>query len=358
MVRRRMLIFSAVLLYGVVGAHAQTDKQIFEWGLSGPQSVSTSLPSCQTFPISVKSLTGHGVPPFYMMAFAVGGTPITTLIGTNASDLAWTVQHPIGTQLLLAVVDSLGNSGGVDTPLYTVIEGATECLPPAIARPPFTITSNVTDTLTTCQPWGLTIHGGTPPYNVTLAALNASDVTNATLGPHDITLTYINRAEPNTQMIASVSDMTGRWATGSPLVRTEGSTNVDCPGLVTSSSSEPITQPGNETHAGISRTKKIGVIVGATAGGLLLICGLGTWAIGRLRRPSDKGLTPSSASIVSPFQTWPSGTVILVPPSSTLLAGKHSRDTMSIPLSSVASSSPVAPPCCGARELPPPYVHP
>ncbi|KAJ6467922.1 hypothetical protein C8R45DRAFT_876409 [Mycena sanguinolenta] len=353
---RSMLIFFAVLLYSIARIHAQTDEQIFEWGLSGPQSVSSSLPSCHTFPISVKSLAGHGVPPFYMMAFAVGGAPITTLIGTNPNNLTWTVEYPIGTQLLLAVVDSLGNSGGVDTPLYTVIEGATQCIPPAVARPPFTIMSNVTDTLTTCQPWGLAIQGGTPPYNVTLAALNASDVTNATLGPNDITFTYINRAEANTQMIASVSDMTGRWATGSPLVRTEGSTNVDCPGLSSSSSSEPITQSGHKSHRSTSRAKKIGVIIGATACGLLLFWGLGTWTIRRLRRPLVKGLTPSR--IVSPFQTWPSGTVILMPPSSTLLASKHSRDTMPIPLTPTPCSSPTISTPCGAGELPPPYVHP
>ncbi|KAJ7813948.1 hypothetical protein B0H14DRAFT_2458320, partial [Mycena olivaceomarginata] len=217
--------------------------QMFEWGFSGPQSVSTSLPSCRTFPIAVDNLSAHGIPPFYMMAFAVGGSPIISFIGTNPSNLAWTVRHPIGTRLLLGVVDSRGNFGGVDAPLYTVIEGATtQCIPPAVAAAPFNVTANVTDVLTTCQPWGLTIRGGTPPYNLTLAALNAPEMTNVTLGPNDTVFNYINRAEPGTQMIASVSDLNGRWATGSPLVRTQGSSNVSCPGLASSGSSVPIAQ--------------------------------------------------------------------------------------------------------------------
>ncbi|KAJ7238347.1 hypothetical protein B0H12DRAFT_98562 [Mycena haematopus] len=350
---RSVLTFGIVLFLSVARVHGQAGSdQLFEWGFSGPQAVSTSLPSCRTFPMFVKPLAVHGVPPFYMTAFAVGGAPITTLIGTNTSNLAWTVQHPIGTQLFLAVVDSAGNSGGVDPPLYTVIEGAsTQCIPGLVVGPPFSITANVTDTLTTCQPWGLTIHGGMPPYNVTLAALNASEVTNATLGPNDSVFTYINRAEAGTQMIASVSDLNGRWATGSPSVHTQGSTDVDCPGLVSTSSSAP----GNETHAGISRTKKIEIIVGAAAGTVLLLFGLWTWAI-RLRRSSVRPL--SADSIVSPFQIWPAGRIAISPVSSALLAKKHSHSTMPVALTPTGSSSPTTSPPFTVRELPPPYAQP
>ncbi|KAJ7143973.1 hypothetical protein C8R44DRAFT_558263, partial [Mycena epipterygia] len=184
---------------------------------------STSLPSCKALPMTAEALIAHGVPPFYMIAFAVGGAPTTTLIGTNESELKWTVDHPVGTRLLLGVVDSKGTSGGIDAPLYQVTQGATsDCISSAQAEPQFTISANVTDVLSTCQPWGLTIRGGTPPYNLTLAVLNASGVTNVTLGANDSVYTYINRAEPDLQMIASASDVNGRWATGSPFVRTQG----------------------------------------------------------------------------------------------------------------------------------------
>jgi hypothetical protein len=31
-----------------------------------------------------------------MIAFVVGGTPVTTLIGTDANNLSWLVNEPIG----------------------------------------------------------------------------------------------------------------------------------------------------------------------------------------------------------------------------------------------------------------------
>lgn len=37
-----------------------------------------------------------GVPPYYMLAFAVDGTPTTNLIGTGQGDLLWTVNQPAG----------------------------------------------------------------------------------------------------------------------------------------------------------------------------------------------------------------------------------------------------------------------
>lgn len=59
------------------------------------------------------------------------------------------------------------------------------------------ITANVTKDLTTCQPWGLTVTGGTPPYNISLAALGSHLVTNVTLSLGFDVLTYIDRADPN-----------------------------------------------------------------------------------------------------------------------------------------------------------------
>jgi hypothetical protein len=72
---------------------------------SAPQSLSTSLPTCQSLPIIVKSYdpttnSTHGTPPYYMISFAIGGTPITSLIGTDENNLAWTITHPVGASTL------------------------------------------------------------------------------------------------------------------------------------------------------------------------------------------------------------------------------------------------------------------
>lgn len=103
---------------------------------------------------------------------------------------------------MLSVIDSQGSAGGIPPRLYTITAGqSTACILSSLDTSSFTVSANVTDTLTTCQPWGLRIKGGTPPYNLTLAALNSPLVTNVTLPNGDDAFTYINRADPNGQLL-------------------------------------------------------------------------------------------------------------------------------------------------------------
>jgi len=274
----------------VVPCRAQTNK-IFQWQFSG-NALSSELPSCRQFGITVSPFNPandtHGVPPFYMMALPTGGTPNVTPIGTDESQLTWTVNQPVGSQLLLQVIDSQGSSGGVPPNLFTVVAGqTTQCIVAASTEPPFTVEANVTDTLTTCQPWGIIIKGGVPPYNVTLAAINSPVVTNVTMGPLDDQFTFIDRADPNTQLIAAVSDLTGRWATGTPIVKTTGSSDVDCIGLVSSSgNSTVIAAEERAANATSAARKKTAVVAGVvvTLIVLLLLGGVGGYLYMRRRR--------------------------------------------------------------------------
>ena len=79
----------------------------------------------------------------------------------------------------------------------------TQCVT-AQSTPDFTVTANVTKVLQTCQPWGLTVKGGVPPYNLSLAAFNSPVVTNVTLPYGDDAFTYIDRADPNGQLIGAL----------------------------------------------------------------------------------------------------------------------------------------------------------
>ncbi|KAF7344215.1 hypothetical protein MVEN_01712100 [Mycena venus] len=368
-----MLFLDAILI--LLASLTSTSAQAkFEWGFAGTQSVSTSLPSCRTFPITADPLTAHGVPPFYMIAFAVGEAPITSWIGTNESNLTWTVTHPIGTQLLLQVVDSQGDTGGVDVPLYTVIEGTTTaCIPPAPpASNAFTVTANVTDKLSTCQPWGLTIHGGTPPYNVTLASLNSTIVTNVTPsakilgpGPTDSMFTYIDRVVPNSQLIAAVSDFNGRWATGSPFIHTQGSADLTCRGLNsvgTNGTTSPQGDNGTTTSRRISRAS-VGAIVGAIVGALLL-CGMTAWVWRRRQQRRQQQLPrididPFEDVVVRPHPSSALFSTDTGPGASRSPSGKEAHQiTMGslLPTSerfSSTSTSPVSSPSPIVRELSP-----
>ena len=155
----------------------------------------------------------------------VGGTPTIDFVGTDRTALSWVVNHAAGTTLMLSMVDSNGSAGGIPPNLYTVggefnldyphsIKSTshstlpagidTSCLPPPTPYE-FTVSANVTTTVTTCQQWGITISGGIQPYSVTLAALNSPIITNVTMGPTDNSFTYIDRANPNTQLLGATS---------------------------------------------------------------------------------------------------------------------------------------------------------
>ncbi|KDQ50213.1 hypothetical protein JAAARDRAFT_186448, partial [Jaapia argillacea MUCL 33604] len=135
---------------------------------------------------------------------------------------------------MLTMADANGNAGGVDPVIRTVTPGSSSTCQMPTPDPSFAMTANVTGTLQTCQPWGLSIQGGTPPYGVTVARLNTPVVTNMTVPSGDDIVTYINRAEPLGVILAAVHDSTGRWGIGTSLVNTAGSSDTTCSGLVTS----------------------------------------------------------------------------------------------------------------------------
>jgi hypothetical protein len=221
----------------VVGCRGQTH-EIFQWQFKD-QVLPNDLGTCVTYPLVVKPFNAsgnNGVPPYYMISFPIGGIPITTPIGSEPDNLSWTVTHPAGSQLLLSVVDSTGGAGGVPTQLLTVIEAmTTQCVSTPPEPTPFTVKANVTKTLETCEPWGITVTGGTPPYNITLAQTGSPVVTNVSLPFGDNRFTFPNRALPGGSLIAAITDFEGRWASGTPAVTPIGSDNVECIGRAASS---------------------------------------------------------------------------------------------------------------------------
>jgi hypothetical protein len=125
-----------------------------------------------------------------------------------------------GSQLILSVVDANGSAGGIPPNKMNVIGEpsffhnsqffnqdnleagqTTQCVTTPLTSPPFTVTANVTKDLQTCRPWGLAVKGGVPPYAITLAAPNSPIVTNVTLPYGDDAFTYINRADPNGELM-------------------------------------------------------------------------------------------------------------------------------------------------------------
>ncbi|KIM87767.1 hypothetical protein PILCRDRAFT_814482 [Piloderma croceum F 1598] len=266
--------FPLSLLCTPCGAQSQT--HTFQWTFAdSSQQISTYLPQCQSLKLKVYSSTNDtnalGTPPYYLMAFEPGGFSTTSFVGTSPTNLSWQVNHAAGTQLLLSMADAKGGAGGMSTPLFTV-EAAqdTSCLPPAPSTS-LAITPNVTSNLSTCDPWGLTVTGGSAPYNVSLMSVGSTIVTNISIPEGFDILTYINRANPNGEILAAVSDSTGIFGKTSPIVNTVGDANPTCPGLVSGfghSDSSPSPSPSSKSHR-----MTTAAIVCLTVGILALIVG-------------------------------------------------------------------------------------
>ncbi|KAF8496351.1 hypothetical protein JB92DRAFT_2990455, partial [Gautieria morchelliformis] len=146
-------------------------------------------------------------PPYTLIAYESAGIPTRQVVGSDPNNLFWTVDHAPQSQLAISMTDSAGNAGGVGEQVYTVVPSTsgTACHASSPVSP-ISMTTNTTKAITTCEVLPLKMSGGTKPYTVTVAFLGAPVVTNFTLGAAFDTYNWVNRASPNSQIIASVSD--------------------------------------------------------------------------------------------------------------------------------------------------------
>ncbi|KAF8063533.1 hypothetical protein FPV67DRAFT_251192 [Lyophyllum atratum] len=256
---------------------------LFKWTFNG---AGETLTECASLPVT---LTGSGNAPYYMIAFAVDGTPTTSLIGSDSNSLAWIVNQPAGTKMLLNVVDSTGSSGGTSALIYTVASGqSTSCLVNTATG--FSLSSNATnDEISTCDPWGLVIRGGKSPYTVTLAAVGSPSVTNVTMPVGDNAYTYINRADPNGSILAAISDSTGNWASGTPYVKTKGASDTSCGGAASSSGKASV----DDTAPSKTSTTTSGTM---NTGGATPNVGTNTQASSQTGMATSGGAAPSTTN--------------------------------------------------------------
>ncbi len=64
------------------------------------QTLSSQIATCSPTVIDIIQVNADnasdGRPPFYMISYAVGGTPVTSLLGSDESNLVFTVTQPSG----------------------------------------------------------------------------------------------------------------------------------------------------------------------------------------------------------------------------------------------------------------------
>ncbi|KAA1470780.1 hypothetical protein DENSPDRAFT_74095 [Dentipellis sp. KUC8613] len=209
-----------------------------------------------------------------MVAYELDGLTTVSPIDMDGDNFSWRVNHPTGSQLVLSLVDSEGNSGGVLPSVYGVSGGGSpSCLssvPSPSTRP--VLSANVTKGLSTCQSLGLTMSGGVRPYTVSIAEVGSA-TSNFTLAPEDDSFSYINHAASSTALLVSMSDAAGNWAARTILVDTLSS-GASCPGVSSAGSVDEV-PIGFTTAQNVSDKHHIIAIVGACLGaavGILLLC--------------------------------------------------------------------------------------
>lgn len=215
---------------------AETGQSTFFWEFKDGSL--TSFQQCAEYGIKIDPKLGEtSIPPYYLIAYKVNGVPTISEVGTDPQNLIWKANQVGGSQMVMVLADADGNSGGNYPFLSTVTGDDESCIAPQ-SSVDMTISSNVTSrTLAPCEPLGLITTGGTKPYTVSIAVVNSSVVTNFTLGIDDDTMTYINRADPSSQMIVSVSDANGNWGTSTGIIPTSNEQfDLSCNGLETTSS--------------------------------------------------------------------------------------------------------------------------
>jgi hypothetical protein len=263
-------IFLALAVFSQPCLSVDTAPEAFQWEWSSSiQEATGALTECEFRNIDIINLTNYGTAPYYFIAYELGGFSTATFVGTDHSNLTWQVRYPVGTKLMLGMVDADGNSGGI-ADSYTVSSGQdASCLPPTPPSSQLIIKGNVSKTLSSCEPWGLRVSGGTPPYNITLVVYNIPS-TNYTLSSGLDVLTYVNNGIYTGQMLAAVSDSIGQFGVTTSLIHTIGSAS-GCNGLqTTAGNSSEIPFYSNSSP---SKRTTIIIAVCATIGGLLVITG-------------------------------------------------------------------------------------
>ncbi|KAK7679058.1 hypothetical protein QCA50_018002 [Cerrena zonata] len=288
-------------------------ERTFSWKL-GNNLVSDTFATCQNVPIVVtpinSSVTDIGVAPYTMYAFQPGGIPTMQNIGSDPNNLTWQVDHSSGAQLMLIVVDSKNNTGGIPATWYNVKDGTSDsCVkstPSDLSTVP-TISPNVTGKIETCACWGLTVKNGTSPYTIVLSALDSPVITMIPMDPGDDVLTWPDRADPNRDLIASVYDANGQWGISTSPITPFGSTNVDCIGLVANSKTTAEVQKQEadaaQQLADEKRHHRTTTILGAILGTLIPLLVIASavfwwWRRRKLQNDHSRGIWDGQDTVV------------------------------------------------------------
>lgn len=292
-----------VFLYALLGL--ADGSRSFSWDLTNHEFEQVhSLTVCDDLRVSLSSSSGNyndiGRSPYTLLAFEAGGALITTQIH---EDGLWQVKHPAGSQLLLALVDSLGNSGGVLPTVFTVASGSSDCLPalPTSAVYPVMIT-NATH-IEPCDSWQMSISGGLPPYTMMFASPGAPSLQNITAPQESSIVSFINSGIAlRGPTIAVVRDSSGAFGHTTDFVEVVDASGVSCEvGNRGGLTGRVILAARSNGDVKISHQSTTIIAVCTSVGGTMILATL-CFAVVKFRR-RKRGLIAGQDARPRPFET-------------------------------------------------------
>lgn len=277
----------------------------FSWDLTNHEFERVrSLTVCDGLHISLSSSSGNyneiGHSPYTLFAFEAGGALTATQIH---EDGVWQVKHPAGSQLLLALVDSLGNSGGVLPTVFTVGSGSSDCLPalPTSAVAPIIITN--TSHIEPCDSWQMSVSGGVPPYTIMLASPGAPFLQDFAAAQESDLISFINSGIAlRGPTIAAVRDSSGVFGHATEFVEVVEASGISCEVGNWRGRADRVTLATRSNGSvKLSHQDTIIIAVGASVGGTMILAAL-CFAVVKFRR-RKQGLIAGQDARPRPFET-------------------------------------------------------
>lgn len=278
----------------------------FSWDLTNHEFERVhNLTVCDGLHISLSSSSVHyndiGRSPYTLFAFEAGGVLTATQIH---EDGLWQVKHPAGSQLLLALVDSLGNSGGVLPTVFTVASGSSDCLSalPTSAIAPMIITN--ASHIEPCDSWQMSISGGVPPYTIMLASPGAPSLQEFAAPQESNLISFTNSGIAlRGPTIAAVRDSSGAFGHTTKFVEVVEASEVSCGGVENRGglANRVILTTRSNGGVKLSHQDTIIIAVCASVGGTMILAAL-CFAVVKFRR-RKRGLIAGQDARPRPFET-------------------------------------------------------
>ncbi|KAG1818089.1 uncharacterized protein BJ212DRAFT_1479916 [Suillus subaureus] len=276
----------------------------FSWDLTNHEFERVhNLTVCDGLHISLPSSLGNyndiEHSPYTLLAFEAGGALTATQIH---EDGLWQVKHPAGSQLLLALVDSLGNSGGVLPTVFTVASGSSDCLsalPTSVVSP--MIITNASH-IEPCDSWQMSVSGGVPPYTIMLASPGAPFLQDFAVPQESGLISFINSGIAlRGPTIAAVRDSSGVFGHTTEFVEVVEASGVSCEvGNRGGQASRVILATRSNGGVKLSHQDTIIIAVCASVGGTMIFAAL-CFAVVKFRR-RKRGLIAGQDARPRPFE--------------------------------------------------------